>query len=84
VLFSNRIAGRIFPSTHIVDSYDKCTSFVSCLLLPLIVWVGRVMIDTIPDDVLLIIFYHGLEESMKMSIDCIPQSPEAKRESCLV
>ena len=42
---------------HHVSSCEKRTSYLSHLRLLLTVWVGRVTINTLPDDVLLLIFY---------------------------
>jgi hypothetical protein len=59
--------------TH-VSSCDKRTSYVPCLQLLLTVWAGRVTINILPDDVLLLIFHFDrviyLDGLMKWSIDC--------------
>ena len=48
------------------SSGDKRTSwFVSCLKLLLTVWAGRVTINTLPDDVLLLIFHFDCIDRVK-------------------
>jgi hypothetical protein len=42
---------------HVHDVSDERTSYVPCLQLLLTVWAGRVTINILPDDVLLLIFF---------------------------
>ena len=46
-----------YYTVHHVSSCDKRTSYVPCLQLLLTVWAGRVTINILPDDVLLLIFH---------------------------